>query len=60
MLVPKEDANHGMILVMGCTGSGKSYFIDKLAEGSVVIGHSLHAGKRFNQAAAPHDAYHGL
>lgn len=34
----------GMILVMGPTGAGKSYFIDKLKEGCVTVGHSLESG----------------
>ncbi|KAF2127836.1 hypothetical protein P153DRAFT_344245 [Dothidotthia symphoricarpi CBS 119687] len=41
MMVSNEDANRGMILIMGCTGSGKSYFINKLADSSVVEGHGL-------------------
>lgn len=44
-------ANHNgdvlsMILVMGVTGSGKSYFINKLADGNVVkTGDDLHSCK---------------
>jgi predicted GTPase len=34
-----EDRN--MILVMGLTGSGKSYFINKLTDESVVVGNTL-------------------
>lgn len=33
-----------MILVMGVTGAGKSYFINKLADGDVVkVGDDLHS-----------------
>ncbi|KAJ4987558.1 hypothetical protein SVAN01_07015 [Stagonosporopsis vannaccii] len=41
MMLPKKDAGCSMILVMGVTGSGKSYFINKLAEGSVAEGPGL-------------------
>ena len=35
-----------MILVMGVTGSGKSYFINRLANGNVVdVGDDLHSCK---------------
>ncbi|KAF1850456.1 uncharacterized protein K460DRAFT_412159 [Cucurbitaria berberidis CBS 394.84] len=40
-MVPEDDAECGMILVMGVTGSGKSYFINKLAQGSVTEGAGL-------------------
>lgn len=33
-----------MILVMGLTGSGKSYFINRLASGSVLEGEGLKSG----------------
>lgn len=36
-----------MILVMGVTGSGKSYFINRLAEGAVDEGHELRSSKFF-------------
>jgi predicted GTPase len=45
MLVPDHDPDCGMILVMGVTGSGKSYFINKLVEGSVAEGSGLRSGK---------------
>ena len=41
---PVPDEPLGMVLVMGVTGSGKSYFINKLAEGSVKEGPGLQAG----------------
>ncbi len=34
-----------MILVMGVTGSGKSYFINQLAKDSVVEGHGVSSGE---------------
>lgn len=34
-----------MILVLGETGAGKSFFIDKLAPGRVEIGHNLESCK---------------
>jgi hypothetical protein len=30
-----------MILVMGVTGTGKSYFINKLREGAASVGHDI-------------------
>lgn len=36
----------GMILVMGATGAGKSYFINQLKQGCVTVGHSLQSRKR--------------
>jgi len=36
-----------MILVMGATGVGKSYFINKLAAGSVTEGAGLKSGMRY-------------
>jgi septin family protein len=32
-----------MVLVMGSTGSGKSYFINKLKEGATVVSDSLYS-----------------
>jgi len=45
MPVFKENAKPSMILVMGVTGSGKSYFINKLVEDSVTEGAGLRSGK---------------
>lgn len=45
MMVPEHDPDCGMILVMGVTGSGKSYFINKLAQGSVAEGAGLRSGE---------------
>jgi predicted GTPase len=36
----------GMILVMGATGAGKSYFINQLKQGCVTVGHSLQSRRR--------------
>lgn len=41
MLIPDQDTDCSMILVMGVTGSGKSYFINQLAKGAVVEGHGV-------------------
>ncbi|KAJ4346018.1 hypothetical protein N0V95_005801, partial [Ascochyta clinopodiicola] len=41
MQISPRDAECSMILVMGVTGSGKSYFINKLAQGAVAEGHKL-------------------
>jgi signal recognition particle GTPase len=43
-MVPNNNTNCSMILVMGVTGSGKSYFINKLAKNAVVEGHSVRSG----------------
>ncbi|KAH7398668.1 P-loop containing nucleoside triphosphate hydrolase protein [Phaeosphaeria sp. MPI-PUGE-AT-0046c] len=45
MLISSRDAECSMILVMGVTGSGKSYFINRLAHGAVAEGHKLHSSK---------------
>ncbi|KAF3051883.1 hypothetical protein E8E11_011085 [Didymella keratinophila] len=37
----EQDPECSMILIMGVTGSGKSYFINQLAHGSVVEGHGV-------------------
>ncbi|KAF2463865.1 uncharacterized protein BDR25DRAFT_297312 [Lindgomyces ingoldianus] len=37
----EDDTIYSMILVMGLTGSGKSYFINQLVAGSVKEGHSM-------------------
>jgi putative ribosome biogenesis GTPase RsgA len=39
-----DDRNDGIILVMGVTGAGKSYFINQLKSESAVEGHSLYSG----------------
>lgn len=39
--MPALDSEQGMVLVMGVTGTGKSYFINSLKEGSVVVGSTL-------------------
>lgn len=41
----KDDSSEGVILVMGVTGAGKSYFLNQLQNHSVKEGHSLFAGK---------------
>ncbi|KAH6629648.1 P-loop containing nucleoside triphosphate hydrolase protein [Boeremia exigua] len=41
MALSNHELERSMILVMGVTGSGKSYFINKLAKGSVVEGHGV-------------------
>jgi predicted GTPase len=45
MLVFEDDTRYSMILVMGLTGSGKSYFINQLVAGSVKEGHGMASGK---------------
>lgn len=40
-----------MILVMGVTGSGKSYFINKLAQGAVAEGHKLRSSEFVTQSS---------
>jgi predicted GTPase len=45
MTDPETASECDMIIVMGVTGSGKSYFINKLAQGSVSEGGGLHSGK---------------
>jgi predicted GTPase len=45
MAIYENDEQVSMILIMGVTGSGKSYFINKLADGAVVEGHSLKSSK---------------
>jgi len=46
---PVPDEPLGMVLVMGVTGSGKSYFINKLSEGSVKEGPGLESGMHYVQ-----------
>ena len=46
MVTQNREPITSMILVMGVTGSGKSYFINKLARDSVVEGHTLKSGRR--------------
>lgn len=46
MSADRNEDSLSMILVMGVTGSGKSYFINKLAGGNVVeTGDDLHSCK---------------
>lgn len=45
MSTDEKTSDCGMILVMGVTGSGKSYFINKVSEGSVVEGAGLRSGE---------------
>ena len=47
-----EPKDHDMILVMGVTGAGKSYFINKLTEESVVEGNTLHSCQLASQVVA--------
>lgn len=39
-----DDSSEGVILVMGVTGAGKSYFLNQLKSQCVKEGHSLFAG----------------
>ncbi|GKU08218.1 unnamed protein product, partial [Fusarium langsethiae] len=45
-----DDLSHGVILVMGVTGVGKSYFLNQLKRQSVKEGHSLFSETRECQA----------
>lgn len=47
--VAKDSENEGIILVMGVTGAGKSYFINQLHPNSVKEGDTLEAGKHPEQ-----------
>lgn len=40
----EDDTEYSMILVMGVTGSGKSFFVNKLAERTVSEGPGLRSG----------------
>jgi predicted GTPase len=40
----EDDIEYSMILVMGVTGAGKSYFVNKLQAGAVIEGHNLNSG----------------
>jgi type II secretory ATPase GspE/PulE/Tfp pilus assembly ATPase PilB-like protein len=40
-----DDQSDGVILVMGVTGSGKSYFLNQLKRHSAKEGHSLFSGE---------------
>lgn len=42
-----DDRTDGVILVMGVTGAGKSYFINQLKSDSAVEGHSMYSGTYF-------------
>lgn len=44
MSLYEDETTYSMILVMGLTGSGKSYFINQLVAGSVKEGDSLASG----------------
>lgn len=44
-----DNTEYSMILVMGVTGSGKSYFINKLVEDSVTEGSGLRSGKQLEE-----------
>jgi hypothetical protein len=48
----EDDTTYSMILVMGLTGSGKSYFINQLVAGSVKEGDSLNSGECNSLSAA--------
>ncbi|CAJ0550085.1 Ff.00g100150.m01.CDS01 [Fusarium sp. VM40] len=45
-----DDRTDGVILVMGVTGAGKSYFINQLKSDSAVEGHSMYSETRKCQA----------
>lgn len=45
MSIFEENTEYSMILVMGVTGSGKSYFINKLVQGAVAEGDGLRSGR---------------
>lgn len=50
MQMAKPTMNHksdGVILVMGVTGAGKSYFLNQLKSESVAEGHSLYSGTHY-------------
>ena len=42
--MPSEDSPYGMILIMGVTGSGKSYFLNQLVPEAVIEGPGLNSG----------------
>jgi len=42
--MPSEDSPYSMILIMGVTGSGKSYFLNQLVQGAVIEGPGLNSG----------------
>ncbi|CCF32236.1 hypothetical protein CH063_04656 [Colletotrichum higginsianum] len=46
----KDDSSEGVVLVMGVTGAGKSYFLNQLQNHSVKEGHSLFAETQSCQA----------
>lgn len=42
----RERSPTDMVLVMGVTGAGKSYFVNKLKEGAVVEGDGLESSEQ--------------
>jgi predicted GTPase len=40
-MAARSRGEQGMVLVMGVTGAGKSYFINRLKDGSVVEGSTM-------------------
>jgi predicted GTPase len=48
-----DDGSDGIILVMGVTGAGKSYFLNQLKSQSVVEGHSLYSGTNYHSLYFP-------
>lgn len=45
--ITMDDGSNGVILVMGVTGAGKSYFINQLKSQSTDEGHSLYSGIQY-------------
>jgi predicted GTPase len=44
-MAARSRGEQGMVLIMGVTGAGKSYFINRLKDGSVVEGSSMDSCK---------------
>lgn len=48
-----DNKSDGVVLVMGVTGAGKSYFLNQLKSESVVEGHSLYSGMHYPSFPCP-------
>ena len=49
-MVGDSEALIDMVLVLGVTGAGKSYFVNQLKEGAVVEGEGLESSKQVSKS----------
>jgi predicted GTPase len=53
-MAEREDPPTDMVLIMGVTGAGKSYFINKLKEDAVIEGDGLESSKQVSPIIYDH------